>query len=350
MAVTADQVRAEDVLRRSHSAGVLAQRGPGPGNAGLRVAVVGSRNPTDEQGAMAHALGRELVRLGARVTSGGALGVDTAALQGALDELALLRETPEIAPEMTPLPPLAILPGSVIKPYPPKNAPLFDAIVAAGGTLLSLVKTDDGHVRGRFLARNELLCALVDAVIVVCGDRKSGTMHCARQAWRRDVPVLAVPWSVGVRKGEASHVLLAAGARAVMPGGLLAGLVTSLQAGPQTLLQRELALVVQPLPRTPAGPLPTQKIDGSPTAWPCYVSRAAPQPFVHADPPGLDPGLVARLRTVLTHAGQAGATVDEVAAATGIDRAQVASTLLAWTLHGGVSRTHGSWYALDEAK
>lgn len=333
------QVPAAALFKRSHDADRVWCRGPEPDPQVLRVAVVGSRGATVGQLEAAKALGRQLTELGVCVASGGALGVDAAALRGGLEVC--------LDSDGTLPPPLAILPGGLHRPFPRQNIPLFDRIVGVGGALVSLIEEDGGHVRGRFHTRNDLLCALVDAVIVVCGDHPSGTLHCAGRAWKREMPVLAVPWSQGTPRATGSNLLLASGARAVTPGPLLEAWVASLKTQPPPAIQPSLGLADS---RPRWGPMQesgAQKIDGSPAPWPCYASRAEPPPQGHGDPPDVAPELLALLREVLVQAGPAGLTADEAGEAIHASRAAVGAALLAWTLHGGVRRIHGSWYALE---
>ena len=326
------------VLRRGHLASPLYWLGTDLPEQRLRVAVVGSRTATAQQLEYAHAFGQELAALGVVVVSGGALGVDTAALQGARDAEGPLWTAP-----------LAVVPASVDAPFPKENQGLFAAIVQRGGSLCSKVTPDDRHTRGRFLARNDLLVQLVDAVIAVCADRPSGTLHCAHSAWRRKVPVFAVPWAPDAANTAGTRALLFAGARALWPGTALREAIGVLQRDPQGLLARAAELPLWPRLEAACGTKAPQTFDAPATAWPCYAPDALAAGPSAGDPPGCDAGLVARLRAELRQAGEHGLTVDELAATTQSDRTAVAATLLNWTLHGGLKRVAGSWYALATA-
>lgn len=166
-----------------------------------RVAVIGSRGALPEQLAMAERLAAALTRAGAVIVSGGALGIDTCALRGALQAGGR---------------PVAVLPGGLDRPYPEKNRELFGEVVAAGGLLLSRLPPGQRMNRGNFMARNRLMTQMVDAVLVVCGEVPSGTLQCASAAWRAGLPVLAVPWTPGKPCSSGSNSLLAAGARALV--------------------------------------------------------------------------------------------------------------------------------------
>lgn len=331
----AEPIAAGLVIRRSGIATSLFWRGPLPQPGTLRVAVVGSRVATKEQLATAHALGRQLADAGVVVVSGGALGVDTAALRGALQ-----------ASGQAVVAPLAVLPAAIDRPFPPTNAGLFDTILKAGGALCSLVAPGDAHSRGRFHARNDLLVQLVDAVIAVCADRPSGTLHCASRAWRQRVPVLAVPWSPETPCSAGVAALLVAGARVVWPGETLQDALNQLREAPEDLLRRAGEPPVQPARTRPAATNRQQTFDAAAAAWPCYARDAPADGLGRGDPAGCDASLLARLRVALAQAGGAGLTVEELAATTQTDRTVVATTVLQWTLSGGLKRVSGSWYVL----
>jgi DNA processing protein len=116
------------------------------------------------------------------VVSGGAFGIDAAAHQGALDCGA---------------PTFAVLGCGVDVVYPDRHGALFEQI-AIGGGLLSEYPAGTPPRAGNFPARNRLIAALVEAVVVVeAGGFRSGALITAGRARRFGVPVLAVPGSAG---------------------------------------------------------------------------------------------------------------------------------------------------------
>jgi DNA processing protein len=165
-----------------------------------RVAIVGSRS-TDEYGSsIARDLAVGLARAGVSIVSGGARGVDAAAHRGALD-----------AGGHT----VAVLGTGIDRCYPAEHHALFEEIVAAGGALLT--EQPDG-TRGwpsHFPARNRLIAALSEAVVVVRAGAKSGALITAERARGLGVPVLAVPGDVRDELSAGTLALLRAGARPV---------------------------------------------------------------------------------------------------------------------------------------
>ncbi|MEZ4404731.1 MAG: DNA-processing protein DprA [Kofleriaceae bacterium] len=166
-------------------------RGVGPVPTGPAVALVGSRAAAATAMATAAALAARAVARGAWVVSGGALGIDAAAHRGAL-----------AAGGRT-----AVVVGTGLDVvYPERNAGLFAAVVTAGGALVSTFADGAPPRRGHFVARNTVIAALVDLVVVVAAEPRSGSLHTARAATRLGTPVAAVPGTAG------ADALIAAGA------------------------------------------------------------------------------------------------------------------------------------------
>ena len=79
--------------------------------------------------------------------------------------------------------------------YPASHAELFDSIARGPGAMLW--PFGGGGYRGAFLARNEVLVALADAVVVVQAGLHSGAIHaasCARALKKPLWVVPAAPW------------------------------------------------------------------------------------------------------------------------------------------------------------
>jgi DNA processing protein len=127
------------------------------------------------------------------VISGGAYGIDAAAHQGAL----------EAGGQTT-----VVFGGGLDLPYPDRHLRLFERIAGEGrGALISPFSPGTPPVRGGFLARNALIAALSQAVVVVEAGWRSGAHNTASHASQLGLPVLAVPGSPGTER------LLAQGAR-----------------------------------------------------------------------------------------------------------------------------------------
>lgn len=164
------------------------------------VALVGSRRATPTGRDLAHQLARGLAEVGVVIVSGGAVGIDRAAHEGALAGGGAT---------------VVVLPTSLGVPYPRGHGPLFRQIVAAGGACLA--EHDDAApiAPWRFVARNRLIAALAEVVVVVEARASSGTAATAVAARRLGRRVAAVPWRVGDEGGAGCLTLLQAGAHLV---------------------------------------------------------------------------------------------------------------------------------------
>jgi DNA processing protein len=158
-----------------------------------RVTVVGSRGASARGLTQARALGRALAEQGALLISGGALGIDAAAHEGALEGGGST---------------CAVLGTGVDLAYPAGHARLFSRIARAG-CLLSMFELGTPPARPRFPQRNRLMAALADLVVVVEAQLRSGTESTARAARRFGRRLVCFPHSPG------TAALLPLGAQAV---------------------------------------------------------------------------------------------------------------------------------------
>jgi DNA processing protein len=144
------------------------------------VAVVGTRAATQYGRRLAHSFAADLARAGCCILSGLALGIDGAAHMGALSAGA---------------PTIGVLGGGHRHFFPRRHRELADRMVALGGAVLSPYPPDHPAQPGQFLARNGIVAALADAVVVIEAPARSGALNTAGWAAGR-VPVLAVPGDV----------------------------------------------------------------------------------------------------------------------------------------------------------
>jgi DNA processing protein len=165
----------------------------------LRVAVVGSRTPTAYGQRVAAGLGQGLAARGAEVVSGGALGVDTLAHRGAVEEQGRT---------------VAVLGSGLDEPYPRRNAAFFERI-AGQGALLSEFPMTKRAERSTFPRRNRLIAGLSAAVVVVEAAERSGSLITADLALDQGREVLAVPGPVSSLKSVGCNRLIQQGAKLV---------------------------------------------------------------------------------------------------------------------------------------
>ena len=160
------------------------------------VAIVGTRRCTPTGRSVAMELGSGLASAGVTVVSGLALGIDGAAHRGAL------------AAQGAPV--VGVVGSGLDIVYPRGNRDLWDSVSAAG-TLLTEAPLGAEPEGWRFPARNRLLAALADVVVVVESKRAGGSMHTVEEAIRRGVAVMAVPGSVRNPAAAGTNLLLSEG-------------------------------------------------------------------------------------------------------------------------------------------
>lgn len=168
-----------------------------------RVAVVGTRRCTHAGRATARQLGRDLAGAGVCVVSGLARGIDGEAHHGALESVGSGGAAPA-----------AVVGTGLDVVYPSANAELWRA-VAAVGAVVSEYPLGTRPQAWRFPARNRIIAALADVVVVVESHSKGGSLHTVDAALERDRPVMAVPGPVHSPASAGTNELLAAGGAVV---------------------------------------------------------------------------------------------------------------------------------------
>jgi DNA processing protein len=164
-----------------------------------RVGVVGSRRPSGLGADVAWELGRGLATAGAVVASGGAIGIDARAHEGAL---AVGGST------------VCVLGSGIDVLYPATNRRLLEQI-ADRGTLVSEYPPGIPAEPFRFPARNRLIAGLSLGVVIVEGGARSGTRSTADYAGQVGIDVFAVPGPVTSELSAAPHALIRDGARLI---------------------------------------------------------------------------------------------------------------------------------------
>ncbi len=169
---------------------------------GPTVAVVGTRRCTRPGAELAQEIGAVCARAGVTVVSGLAVGIDAAAHRGAL------------AAGSGGAPPVAVVGSGLDVVYPARSRDLWYQVVERG-VVLSEYPLGTEPARWRFPARNRLVAALADVLVVVESPRSGGSMYTVDEALRRDRVVLAVPGSVRSAASAGTNWLLSQGAEVV---------------------------------------------------------------------------------------------------------------------------------------
>lgn len=167
------------------------------------VAVVGARRCSRMGAELARELGAGLAGCGLTVVSGLARGIDAAAHRGALAAAGSPGNT------------AAVMGAGLASIYPRANARLADAMVEAGGVLVSEYPPTMAPARHQFPERNRLISGLSKGVVVVEAGERSGSLITARLALEQGREVLAVPGAVAAGLSSGCHRLLRDGAALV---------------------------------------------------------------------------------------------------------------------------------------
>jgi len=166
---------------------------------GTRVAIVGTRDCTRYGHELAFELGRDLSAAGVAIVSGLALGIDSSAHAGAISADAA--------------PPIAVVGSGLDVIYPRRNGPLWRE-VARRGLVWSEYPLGSIAAPWHFPARNRLIAALADVVVVVESHATGGALLTADAALDRGRTVMAVPGPVRSAASKGSNDLLVAGGSA----------------------------------------------------------------------------------------------------------------------------------------
>ena len=156
------------------------------------LAIVGTRDASETGAYLSKYAVTCAAELGAPVVSGLAYGIDRLAQEWCLH---------------VGLPTISVLGTGILAPYPARHAPLSEAIVAAGGALVSEYLPEQEPSGQHFVWRNRLQAALGCATIPVEWKAKSGTSHTVRFSRTMNRPVLGlelvgVPRSKDAGKGD----------------------------------------------------------------------------------------------------------------------------------------------------
>jgi DNA processing protein len=163
------------------------------------LAVVGSRNATPQGTENARAFARALSDAGLLVYSGLALGIDTAAHEGALAGRSGS---------------VAVVGTGLDIVYPARNRELAHRL-AEGGALVSEFSLGTPPLAAHFPRRNRLISGMALGCLVVEAAASSGSLITARFANEQGKDVFAIPGSIHSPLSKGCHLLIKQGAKLV---------------------------------------------------------------------------------------------------------------------------------------
>ncbi|MGW8169945.1 MAG: DNA-processing protein DprA [Sulfurovaceae bacterium] len=149
----------------------------------LKVSIVGSRIPSAYTKQYTYSLAQALSKRGVCVVSGGAMGVDAIAHEGAgVDNT------------------IAVLASGIDIYYPAVNKGLIKSIEQYG-MLISQFEPNFAATNWSFVLRNELVVALGEVLIVTQAANDSGSMRSVQYAQKMGKKIFVLPHRVGESEG-----------------------------------------------------------------------------------------------------------------------------------------------------
>jgi len=206
-----------------------------------QIAIVGSRHASKQGSATAKDFAQHLSSQGLGITSGLALGIDTAAHQGGLQGIGKT---------------VAVVATGLDRIYPASNQTLGHQIVEQG-VMVSEFPLGTKPLSYHFPKRNRIISGLSLGTLVVEAALKSGSLITARTALEQGREVFAVPGSIHNPQAKGCHQLIKQGAKLVESGqDILEELSSSLQVAVKQSESSKQQNISLPLQQTDSNPHP----------------------------------------------------------------------------------------------
>jgi len=164
------------------------------------IAIVGTRKATEVGRKTAYAFAKTLGEHGFVIVSGLAMGIDTAAHEGALAAGA---------------PTIAVLAKGLDRVYPRQNEPLAKKIITNNGALVSEYPDQTDAFPAHFIRRNRIVSGLSLGLLIIEAPERSGTIATARFALEQNRDIFVVPGPIQSENYRGSHRLIQDGAALV---------------------------------------------------------------------------------------------------------------------------------------
>lgn len=285
------------------------------------IGVVGTRKATGYGLQSAGRMGAQIAACGGMVVSGGADGVDAAAMKQALLQDGIV---------------VGVLGCGVDVIFPASNRDLF-AKMEEKGCLLSEYPPGTPGYKWNFPQRNRLISGISHGVLVVEAPERSGALITARHAMEQGREVFVVPGNIDSAFSVGSNGLLREGATAVFEGydilreyeGRFPGQIH--RATPREIPE-ETSQIPEKVEHRPTKPAKKPIDNGKDSRYSVLNSDAST--FTEEE------------KALLSHLSEKIEGVDEVIARSGMDAAKALSVLTKLSLKGVVKHHPGKCISL----
>ena len=160
-------------------------------------AIIGSRKVSDYGVQNCRYFTKELVLRNVITVSGMAIGTDTIVHEETLNNFGKT---------------IAVLGCGLNHIYPEKNEELFYRIINSGGLVISEYMPNEKVQKEFFPARNRIISAVSEGILIIEAAYRSGTSITARHAYSQGKKVFAVPGRLGSTVGVGVNKLIKEGA------------------------------------------------------------------------------------------------------------------------------------------
>jgi DNA processing protein len=280
-----------------------------------QIAIVGSRNPTQNGINLAFDFAKHLGQSGFCITSGLALGIDGKAHEGALEANA---------------PTLAITATGLDRVYPARHRALAHQIVEHGA-IVSEFPIGTEAKPAHFPRRNRIISGLSIGTLVVEAAIKSGSLLTAQHALEQSREVFAIPGSIHNPLARGCHHLIRQGAKLVENAEHILEEIASSLDFPQNA----------PDIHAPIANTLTPEVESNPAHKPCLIPPADAASVISSGSKHADPEYQ-QLLDVMEYEPIA---VDQLILQTGLTAEKISSMLLMLELQGFITANGGGRYS-----
>lgn len=161
------------------------------------IAIIGSRNCSKYGMEVAYKFGYELAKKGITVVSGLARGIDAYSHWGVVKANGKA---------------IAVLGSGLNNIYPRENIGLYKEIIKNGGAVITEYEKNSKPDKMHFPARNRIISALSDGILVVEARRKSGTLITVDFGLEHGKDIFCIPGNITSDNSYSTNELIKQGA------------------------------------------------------------------------------------------------------------------------------------------